>query len=260
LFDQLPGWSKAAVTNRFVRQMAGRGRQRSFSRRLGRFGEALAFGPERRYLEWVAMFNEARRGSLYSDEMLAQLPDRDPFAFLGDAFAQVRHRDGVTAASLVDLVTYLPCDLMTKVDIASMANSLECRAPFLDYRVVELAAAMPLACKVQGGRGKRVLREAFPELLPPSVTARPKMGFGVPLAAWFRGELAGMARDILLDRRSLERGYFRPGAVEGLLAEHASGKFDHAYRLWGLLVLELWHRTWLDGPAPAALAGATVTR
>jgi len=259
-FDRLPAWSKQAFANRFARDWAGQGTQRSLKRRFGRFTEALAFGPERRYLEWVAMFNETRRGALYSDEFLKKLPDRDPFAFLADAFAQVRHRDGVTAASLVDLVTYLPCDLMTKVDIASMANSLECRAPFLDHRLVELAASMPLRYKLRRGRGKYILGQAFPDLLPAEVTSRPKMGFGVPLASWFRGELASYARDILLDRRSIERGYFRTGAVQQLLAEHTSGAFDHGYRLWGLLVLELWHRTWVDGSAPAALTGATVTR
>jgi asparagine synthase (glutamine-hydrolysing) len=163
----------------------------------------------------------------------------------------------VTAASLVDLVTYLPCDLMTKVDIASMAHGLECRAPLLDYRVVELAAQMPIGCKLARGRGKRILREAFPELLPPEVTRRPKMGFGVPLAQWFRGELASYARQVLLDPRALARDYFRAGAVERLLDEHQSGAFDHGYRLWGLLFFEVWHRTWLDDrPSSAPLGTA----
>ena len=170
--DRLPAWSRSAVTNRWVRSWAGRGRQRSFKRRLGRFGEALAFGPQRRYLEWVSMFNEARRANLYSDAFLDRLPDHDPFDFLADAFARVRHRDEVTAASLVDLVTYLPCDLMTKVDIASMATSLECRSPFLDHRVAELAIGMPLRYKMHGGRGKWVLRKAFADLLPREVTSR----------------------------------------------------------------------------------------
>jgi asparagine synthase (glutamine-hydrolysing) len=243
----MPGWSKSLLESEAVQRL-GQGRPpRSLLRRLARFGDALEFGPERRYLEWVSMFNESQRAALYSDELLAQLPNHDPFEFLAEAFGRVRQRDPVTAASLVDLVTYLPCDLLTKVDIASMANGLECRAPLLDYRVVELAAAMPLRYKLHRGRGKWILSQAFPEFLPPEVTRRPKMGFGVPLAAWFRGELREYARAVLLDPRSTSRGYFRAGAVEQLLDEHQSGACDHGYRLWGLLVFELWHRTWLDG-------------
>ncbi len=226
----------------------GQGRpQRSLLRRLGRFSEALAFGPSRRYLEWVSMFNERRRAELYSDALLSQLPNHDPFEFLAEAFERVKHRDPVTAASLVDLVTYLPCDLMTKVDIASMAHGLECRAPMLDHRLVEFAAALPVRSKLHRGRGKHLLKVAFPELLPESVTRRPKMGFGVPLAQWFRGELRDYAHDVLLDGRARSRGYFREAAVERLLSEHCAGTFDHGYRLWGLLVFELWHRNWLDG-------------
>ena len=105
----------------------------------------LGLPPLRRYLEWIAIFNEARRAELYSDEFLATLPDADPLEFLAAAWRREPRRDPVTSISLADLVTYLPCDLMTKVDIASMAHGLECRQPFLDYRVVELAARMPAA-------------------------------------------------------------------------------------------------------------------
>jgi asparagine synthase (glutamine-hydrolysing) len=258
-FDRLPRLLRAALANPAARRMSGARRQRSLVRRLGRFAEALSFPPERRYLEWVSMFNEARRAELYSDEFLARLPESDPFEFLAEAFARVSRRDAVTAASLVDLVTYLPCDLMTKVDIASMANGLECRAPFLDYRVVELAARMPIGYKLYRGRGKRVLREAFGELLPREVTRRPKMGFGVPLAQWFRGELAPYAREMLLDARAVARDFFRAGAVERLLEEHQRGTFDHGYRLWGLVFLEAWHRTWLDGEPSKAAVGASAT-
>ncbi len=254
--DHMPGWSKFALDSRRLQRIGQRQPPRSMLRRLARFGEALQFGPQRRYFEWVSMFNEARRAELYSEDFLSRLPNHDPFEFLANAFDRVRHRDAVTAASLVDLVTYLPCDLMTKVDIASMANGLECRAPLLDPRVVELAIGMPLRYKFHRGRGKAILRRAFPDLLPREVARRPKMGFGVPLAAWFRGELKDYARDVLLDQQSAARGYFRRGAVEQLLDEHQSGAIDHGYRLWGLLVFELWHRQWIDGHAPPALSAS----
>jgi asparagine synthase (glutamine-hydrolysing) len=157
-------------------------------------------------------------------------------------------RDPVTQIALTDLVTYLPCDLMTKVDIASMAHGLECRQPFLDFRLVELAARFPLSWKLRGTISKRMLRRAFGRLLPDEIWTRKKMGFGVPLDHWFRDELKPMTHDLLLSGPATERGYFRAEYVEQLVREHEEGRFDHAYRLWSLLVLELWLRTWCDSP------------
>ena len=116
---------------------------------------------------------------------------------------------------VADLLTYLPGDLLAKVDLASMAHSLECRGPFLDHRVVELAAAMPLDRKLRlrPGRSKVVLKEAFADLLPKSIRSRRKMGFGVPVGRWFRDELKHELRDILLDRSCRDRGLFRPDSV-----------------------------------------------
>ncbi|MBI3836489.1 MAG: asparagine synthase (glutamine-hydrolyzing) [Planctomycetia bacterium] len=260
-FDSLPRVTRSLLSSPLWQRLGRRARSRSLLRRTGRFAEALGLDPRRRYLRWLALFDESARADLYSEQFLGELPDSDPFDFLAQAFARCPHRDQVTSASLTDLVTYLPGDLMTKVDIASMANSLECRAPFLDYRVVELAARMPVACKLYAsGRGKRVLREAFGDLLPSRVMRRPKMGFGVPLEHWFRNELKDYSRQVLLDSRAAARGYFRPGAVEQMLDEHQTGRFDHGYRLWGLLFFELWHRQWMDNqPTPLAVSASATT-
>ncbi len=245
-FDRLPAGLRAVLAGRFWQRLPASPRQKSIRRRFKRFVEVLGHQPQRRYLEWIAIFNEARRADLYSDELLARLPESDPFEFLQAAFRRSGQRDPVTAASLTDLGTYLPCDLMTKVDMASMAHGLECRQPLLDHRVVELAAAMPVRMKYRRGRGKRILIETFRDLLPREIQRRRKMGFGVPLDHWFRGPLANFAREVLLDERTLSRGDFRPGAVRGLVEEHVAGQFDHSYRLWALLVLELWRRRWVD--------------
>jgi len=246
-FDRLPAWLRRILAGRFWQKLPASPRQKCLRRRFKRFTECLSQRPQRRYLEWIAIFNEARRAELYSESLLASLPDIDPLEFLAAAWAQSTGRDPVTAASLADLVTYLPCDLMTKVDIASMAHGLECRQPFLDYRVVELAARMPLSLKFRRGRGKRILLEAFADLLPPAVLRRGKMGFGVPLDRWFRGPLAHFTKDLLLSPKTLDRGLFRPEAVRRLVDDHLEGRFDHSYRLWALVVLELWQRCWLDG-------------
>lgn len=237
---------RSLVAAPFWQRLPG-ARQKSLLRRAKRFSEALAKSPQRRYLEWIGIFNEAQRGGIYADEFLARLPETDPLEFLQRAWSRASQRDPVTGASLADLTTYLPCDLMTKVDIASMAHSLEVRQPFLDYRLVEFAASLPSSLKFRRGRGKLLLRRAFGDLLPPQIWTRPKMGFGVPVDHWFRHELRDMTRDVLLDQTARARGIFRPEAVELLIDEHQSGQFDHAYRLWALLFLELWQREWVDG-------------
>jgi asparagine synthase (glutamine-hydrolysing) len=205
--------------------------------------------PVRRYGEWMAIFSQERRAVLYTDEFLHSLPDCDPLEFLEDAFDRWAGRDLVTRIMLTDLETYLPCDLMTKVDIASMAWGLECRQPFLDHELVSEAVAMPITVKRRGWQTKWVLKQAFGDLLPAEVFYRRKMGFGVPLSRWFRSELRDLAYDVLLDSRTVGRGFFRAEAVKELLTEHMRGTFDHAYRLWALLVFELWLRAW-ERPAP----------
>ncbi len=246
-FDRLPRAVRGALTAGVWQRLPASARQKSLRRRFKRFVESLGQPPDRRYLEWIAIFGRARRAELYTDEFVASLPGPDPVEFLQAAMARAAGRDPITAISLADLTTYLPCDLMTKVDIASMAHGLECRQPFLDHRVVELAAGMPIGHKFRRGCGKRLLLHAFADLLPEPIRRRRKMGFGVPLDYWFRNELRAMARDVLLDSRALGRGYFHPDSVRRLLDDHQQGRFDHAARLWSLLVLELWHRQWVDG-------------
>jgi asparagine synthase (glutamine-hydrolysing) len=141
----------------------------------------------------------------------------------------------------------LPGDLLAKVDIAAMAVSLEGRSPFLDHELVEFAARLPASFKLYGGRGKRVLREAVADLLPAEVLNRPKMGFGAPIGAWFRGDLRELAADTLFSAQSLGRGLFRPEPVRALWDEHQAGRRDRSAPLWALVCLELWFRELVDG-------------
>jgi asparagine synthase (glutamine-hydrolysing) len=134
-----------------------------------------------------------------------------------------------------------------------MAHSLELRSPLLDRRVVELGLSLPDRLKWRGREGKVALRRAFADLLPPEVADRSKSGLGVPLAAWFRGELQPLARELLLDERARGRGWFDADAIARLLHEHATERADHGHRLWTLTMLELWQRTHVD-KAVAALA------
>ena len=249
--DRVP-WLRKLAGSRAWEWLPTGGGQRSFFRRLKRFTERLALPPERRYLNWIGIFPETLRADLYRDELLDQL-SADPVAFLRAAWGQSRGRDAVTAASLGDLTTYLPCDLMTKVDIASMAHGLECRAPLLDYRVVEFAAALPIHLKYRRGRGKWLLREAFGHLLPREVFTRKKMGFGVPLDTWFRSDLKEMASDLLLSAGSRSHEFFRKDVIESLWNAHQVGRADHSSRLWALVMLESWLRRWAKPVGPLSL-------
>jgi asparagine synthase (glutamine-hydrolysing) len=132
-----------------------------------------------------------------------------------------------------------------------MANGLECRSPFLDQRVVELAARMPVEMKVRGNQGKHILKQVFADLVPAETMTRKKMGFVVPLKRWFRNELKQQVSEVLLDRETLGRGYFRPEFVQRVLNEHLQGHRDHTMRIWSLLCFELWHRRFIDADRQA---------
>jgi asparagine synthase (glutamine-hydrolysing) len=248
-YDRLPGPLQWMVSNRLWQAIPASTRQKSKRRRLKRLLSALRYTPTRRYLKWISIFDDERLPGLLSDELRETLRQEDPARFLLRHYQECPNRDFVTRTTCADLLTYLPCDILNKVDIASMACSLEVRSPFLDQRVVELAASLPLSWKMRGARGKQILLETFADLLPPTIQNRPKMGFGIPLDVWFRGVLRPLVEETLLDARSLSRGWFQPTAVKQLVLEHLENRWDHSYRLWSLLVFELWQRHFVDSPA-----------
>ncbi len=257
-FDRLPAPLRWLGTASFWQRLPGGRRQRGRIRQFKRLVEALGLEPAQRHLQWIAIFNETRRAQLYNEQWITQLGG-DPVVHLAAAMQTASGRDPVTRGSLADLLTYLPGDLMTKVDVASMAHGLECRSPFLDHRVVEFAAGLPVSWKIRWGRGKWLLRQACAGKLPDSVLKRPKKGFGVPLEPWFRGPLRGLLQEVLLDDQTLSRGYFRPEAVRQLVDDHLQERFDHSARLWLLLIWELWQREWLSRDVPAKVPTASLS-
>lgn len=222
----------------------------SLLRRAKRFAHA-AHGPEAdAYLKLVANIDRPLREALYTPGLRELLDGHEPEAILRDALARTDAVAVVDKTMALDVMTYLPDDLLVKVDIATMAHSLEGRSPFLDHHLMEFAARIPASWKLRGSTTKYILKKALARLLPHHILHRRKMGFGVPIKKWFRGELAPMLRETLLDPRALARGYFESKPLEALIAEHVNGGRDHAYRLYTLLMLELWHREFIDrGPA-----------
>ena len=227
---------------------AGRRELRSPVVRAARFLEAAAADEADRYGRLMEIFSAPLRQALWTGDALAAI-GRPPTA--GELLGPPRS-PGITGLQLLDVGTYLPGDLLYKADIASMACSLELRAPFLDHEVLELGLGLPDALKVRGARGKVALRRAFAADLPAEVLSLGKRGFGVPVARWFRTDLRDLAGDVLLGDRASSRGLFRREAVEELLGDHTAGRADHGARLWSLVMLELWQREYVDATVPAA--------
>jgi asparagine synthase (glutamine-hydrolysing) len=160
--------------------------------------------------------------------------------------ADLEPLDLVSRLQWIDTVAYLPDDILTKVDRASMAHSLEARAPLLDYTLVDFMARVPSGLKLRGGVSKYLFRKVLAKRLPEAVFTKRKQGFAVPKGEWFRRDLKAVARERLLDPRTLARGYFRPERIREVLQLHEAGQRDYSDWIWCLLILEEWHRTFMD--------------
>ena len=224
-------------------------------RRARRFLGKLAETPNRRYAAWMTCFDAERKAQLVTPALLDGVTD-DAVAVLERAFDASDAPTSLERTLNVDVVTYLPDDLLVKVDIATMAHGLEGRSPLLDHHVMEYAARLPARFKVRGGEKKWLLRQLARKRLPPSLVNLPKKGFGVPIDHWFRGELQGFARDVLLGATAAGRGYYQMPFVRRMLDEHAAGVVEWHAQLWTLLMLELWLQMYVDQvpTAPARLA------
>jgi asparagine synthase (glutamine-hydrolysing) len=196
-----------------------------------------------RYDSYVRIFDDATITALLGPD--AELPPPE-VAGLFDVEMK-RHRDPVRAAAATDRAMYLPDDLLTKVDRASMLHNLEVRSPFMDPQLVHFAATLSADQLIAGGP-KRLIREAFARGLPASVFTRPKMGFAVPIGDWLRGALRPMLRDHLFASDSFARQRFDMATVDRIVEEHEQSRVDHSQRLYALLMLELWAR--LQRPRP----------
>jgi asparagine synthase (glutamine-hydrolysing) len=205
--------------------------------------------PQDVYAALLSQINRMHRAALYSGDF-AQRVRLSQSDELVEAVRRGSDADNPVDRMLaVDVGLYLPDDLLVKFDIASMAHSLETRSPMLDHQFMEFIARLPARSKMNTITRKVILKQAFRNVLPDEILHRHKMGFGVPIDHWFRGELSEFLRDRLLSRRSIERGYFNRRYVERLIEEHTNGHKQWQYVLWNLLMLELWHETFIDSAA-----------
>ena len=254
----IPG--SRGASRALARLLPASAHSKSRVRQARRFLEAIDSPPASSYARWVGAsmgaFTPEEKLRLCRPELLHEARDRDPRGIIGRLFRCAENLDPVDAAMSVDAASYLPYDLLVKVDITSMANSLEARSPFLDHEVMEFAASLPVELKLKGRTSKYLVRRAFPDLLPVENVQRRKMGFGVPVSDWLRGPMRDLLADTLLGHSADSAGYFQPAEVRRLVSEHMGSRADHGYRLWNLLMLDLWRREVLQARPPVAAADA----
>ena len=242
------------VTGRALALALRAGRRTSLSEKLDRETRLSMMTPGERY-EWrMSYFTPPDKERLYTDEFRRELSTGSETSVIRTAYADSDASDEVNRLIDVDVQTYLPNALLVKMDITSMAHSLEVRSPLLDHTLMEFTASLPGSFKVADATTKRVFRESLRPWLPATILDRPKQGFGSPVASWFRGGLSGMLRDVLLDPLATRRGWFREDAVRTLIDDHVAHRADNTTKLWALLQLELWLRTFIDEGRPQTLA------
>ena len=225
---------------------AGRVRQK-----LGRTILTRAADLDTLYFDNFAVFARAEQPSLLTRAMRERVAGADPYAAYHAAMARTDARSLLNKLLYTDTKTYLH-ELLMKQDQMSMAASIESRVPFLDHPLVEFAARMPERMKLRGVTTKWVLRQAMQGQLPPEILSRKKMGFPVPVGAWFRGAFRPVVDEFVLGERAVARGLFEPAVLRSLVARHQAGE-NHSERLWALVTLEMWQRIFLDGEEPERL-------
>jgi asparagine synthase (glutamine-hydrolysing) len=206
-----------------------------------------ALGGAEKYIDSVSHFGKSNRQQLYSGDFRQKL---DGAFGAGEAvFRQLAEHlpaNSLEQLLYLDSKTYLPADVMTKVDRMTMAASLEARAPLLDHKLIEFVAQIPANLKMRGEETKYIFKQAVRGIVPDAILDRPKQGFGVPVDVWINQKLRPRMTETLLEKRTATRGFFDPKYIELLLEEHRTGRRDHAWRLWALFVFELWQRRFID--------------
>jgi asparagine synthase (glutamine-hydrolysing) len=249
MFERIPEGARRfyrdSVYPRLPRDMRGK-----------KFSYNVSLPWRERYVDGISFLPSFERDMpLLSDEFRGVLSSGDnPQSVMQRYFEQAPAKDPVSQMLYVDTKTYMVADVLTKVDRMSMATSLEVRVPILDHLFVEWATGLPAEWKIRNGQQKYILRKLAEKIgVPREVLHRPKQGFALPLVHWIRHELKDLINTILLEARTLQRGYFQERGIRQLLEEHFSGRRNHSGRIWRLLVFELWHRNYLE----RVLASAT---
>lgn len=245
-YRRLPGFLRRSLLEKPIEFLPTSELKRSRLRDAKRFLRAARLPTTERYFRWMSTFDRDAKHKLYTAGFSSSIRSADPFEFVNRWFARSNGSGNLDSNLLADQMTYLPNDLLVKVDIATMANSLEARSPFLDHRLIEFAASIPESLKMRRFETKSLLKKVAARLVPADVVYRRKMGFGVPVGNWFRGEMRPFVRELLLAEKAMNRGIARPEVIRRYVDDHTDGKRDHAFQIWTLLMLELWFQRFID--------------
>ncbi len=247
MYRRVPAALKAGIVEPLLRLLPVKTKNLSFDYKANRFVAGVKYDPVTRHHVWFGSFTPEQQQQVLTAETL-RATDGDIYQDARRMAEECEADDVVTRMQSLDTRLYLAEDILTKVDRASMAVSLEVRAPFLDPRVAEFAASLPANYKLSRGRTKHILKLAVKDLVPRFVTRRVKKGFGVPVAEWLKVKLRPMARDLLSPERVRRAGVFNPEFVTRLQDEHERGVANHRKLLWTLLMFELWHESFIETP------------
>jgi asparagine synthase (glutamine-hydrolysing) len=239
-FSYVPGLVRKGVMQPLSTHLPHSTRGRNFIHNI-------SLDPIDRYLDSVSVFTRLNKRSLYTKDFYEQVKSGNWVSNLFHQFAAtVTTGQPLDRLLYLDSKTYLPGDIMTKVDRMSMAVSLEARAPLLDHKLIDFVTRIPASMKLANGETKHILKRAVSDLVPAEILNRPKQGFGVPVQEWINLQLRERMREVLTDSRTRQRDHVNPAYLEVLLNEHERGRRDHSVGLWALLMLELWHRQFVD--------------
>lgn len=243
-FDNIPLFLRKKIHQIAMSFIPETRAQQSGMRKIKRFFNAIGLPPHKRYMQWIGVFNDELKEGAYSSDFLKSAAN-NPSDALFKSTLNDTSMHLIDRLLKLDTMTYLPDDLLVKVDIATMSHGLEARSPLLDHRLMEFVAALPVSFKLRGAAKKYILKKVAKQFIPWENIYRPKKGFGVPIGEWFRGELKGILLDNVLDTHFLKIGYFNKKALQGIVTQHMSQKEDHSFQLWTLLMFSLWHRKFI---------------
>jgi asparagine synthase (glutamine-hydrolysing) len=239
-FERIPSFIRRNFMLKASRALPRSAYGKNFLRNVALDGDA-------RYVDSLSCFSDDAKMDLMSAGLRRVLEFQDSSLAFKQLLTVPTSTDRIDRLLYLDSKTYLPGDILTKVDRMSMAHSIEARVPLLDHKLIEFVQTIPSSLKLRGGASKHILKKAVRGLLPDEIIDRPKQGFGVPINKWLNHELRDMLEDTLSDSRTRQRGYFNQEAIKKVLNEHRRGRRDNSRHLWALLTLELWQRAYIDG-------------